>query len=55
MRGALEAPGELHILPSELRTAMRTNEEAAQQACPPGEALLEYLGGILGQEPREKG
>lgn len=55
VRLAIEAPRELHILRSELRTAMRTNEEAAQQACPPGEALLEYLGGILGQEPQEKG
>lgn len=54
VRLAIEAPREMPILRSELRTAMRTNEEAARQACPPGEALLEYLGGILGHEPRER-
>ena len=54
MRRSLGAPREVPTLRCALRTAMRTNEEAAQQACPPGEALLEYLGGILGHEPRER-
>ncbi len=57
VRLAIEAPREFSILRQELRTAMSSNREAAQESVAPTD-LLRLLGGVVGagsqpEEPKE--
>lgn len=54
VRLAIEAPRSLSILRSELRTAVKTNLESAQEELPPIE-LLHFLDGMInrGDTPKD--
>lgn len=53
VRLAIDAPRDLSILRSELRSAMRTNLDSAQEAEAP-EALLSFIEGILNKDENPK-